>query len=149
MTFAYWENLTDLQRHTIQLLTGASLLEGATNFSDSANPLVGVFPGLARLNVHSHPSMTITVLMAALSTLPVLLAVWAIGRYLKREPDEFIRSLVVTALLWGVALMLVGDAVAGVFMEVYSRTFPLGALNGDVLILSSLTAFLLLLRGYR
>ncbi len=125
MTFAYWENLTDLQRHTIQLLTGASLLEGATNFSDSANPLVGVFPGLARLNVHSHPSMTITVLMAALSTLPVLLAVWAIGRYLKREPDEFIRSLVDNGAALGSGVDAGGRRSCGSLHGGLPRTFRL------------------------
>jgi hypothetical protein len=34
-------------------------------------------------------------------------------------------------------------------MQVYSRTFPLGLLNGDLLIFSTAISFRLLLRAYR
>jgi len=146
------KNLTPLQRRSMQRMSAVLMLTLLTNLSipNLSNPLLDVFPGLSQLIVpHGHSSVLLVGLLAALSVLPVLLAVWVAGRYLTSEPDEFIRALVVRALLWGFAVTMAGNAVAGVFMNVYSRPFPLTVLNADLFFASSLIAFRVVQRSYR
>ena len=145
------KNLTPLQRRTTQLLGTSALLAVLTNFSDRhlVNPVIDVFPWLARL--YGHPGAqpaSLVILVAALSAFPVLLAVWAAARYLKSEPDEFIRALVVRALLWGFAVTMLGDAVVGALMESYAQPFPLGLFNADLFLIATGVAFRLALRTY-
>jgi hypothetical protein len=114
------------------------------------NPLLDLFPGLSRLITHNGQSSALLMgTLSAVALLPVLFAVWVIGRYLKAEPDEFIRALVVRALLWGFAVTMAGDAIIGVFMNFYLRPFPLTLVNADLFWASSMIAFGLVLRGYR
>jgi hypothetical protein len=143
------KNLTPLQRRTTQRMGAALLLTVVTNFSGSraVNPLFDVFPGLSQANV--HPSVFLVGVLAAVSAIPVLFAVWVVGSYLKDEPDEFIRTLVVRALLWGIAFTLAGDAIAGVFMRFYGGPFPIGVFNADLLFVSTGIAFRLIQRSYR
>jgi len=151
------KNLTPLQRRSMRLIGGVLLLTVLTNLStpNLPNLFFDMFPGLAHfvsshLDAHSgHYSVLLVGLLAALSVLPALLAVWVAARYLKAEPDEFIRSLVVRALLWGFAVTMVGDAIAGVLMASYSRPFPISLLNADLFIVSTGIAFRLVLRSYR
>jgi hypothetical protein len=143
---------TPLQRRTIQRLGGALILTVLTNFSTPSlpNPLVDLFPGLSQFRVHDgHPSTLVVGLVSAFSVLPVLLAVWVIYHYLKAEPDEFIRALVIRSLLWGFAVTMTGNALAGVYMNFYSRPFPLTVLNADLFFISTGLAFRLLQRSYR
>jgi hypothetical protein len=146
------KNLTPLQRRSLQRMGAALLLTVVTNLStpNPANPFRELFPGLAQLNPsHAHSSVLLVGLLSALSVLPVLLAVWVAARYLAAEPDEFIRALVVQALLWGFAVTMAGSAIAGVLMNIYSSPFPLTLLNADLFFASSLIAFRILQRSYR
>lgn len=146
------KKLTPLQRRSMQLIGAAMLLTVFTNFSmpNSSNPLFDLFPGLARIVAfHGQSSAVLVGFLSLLSVLPVLLTVWVAARYLTAEPDEFIRALVVRALLWGFAVTMAGNAVAGVFMNVYARPLPLSVLNGDLFFASSGIAFRLLQRSYR
>jgi len=145
------KNLTPLQRRSVQLMGVAIMLTVVTNLStpNLSNPLLDLFPGVAPFIAHHYSSGLLVGLLSALSVLPVLFAVWVAGRYLTAEPDEFIRSLVVRSLLWGFAVTMAGNAVAGVFMNVYSRPFPLSLLNADLFFASSLISFRLLQRSYR
>jgi hypothetical protein len=144
--------MTPLQRRSTQLMGSAILLTVITNLAtpNLPNPLVDIFPAISQLAVHTaHPSPLVVGLLSALSVLPVLLAVWVAAHYLKAEPDEFIRALVVRSLLWGFAVTMAGDAIAGVLMSVYSRPFPLTLLNADLFFISTALAFRLLQRSYR
>jgi hypothetical protein len=146
------KNMTPLQRRATQRMGAALLLTVVTNFSGSraVNPLFDVFPALSQLNVHQeHPSLCVVGVLAAISVIPVLFAVWAAGSYLKDEPDEFIRALVVRALLWGIAVTMAGDAIAGVYMRFYGGPFPMGVFNADLLFISTGIAFRLFQRSYR
>jgi hypothetical protein len=146
------KNMTALQRRSMQRLGGAMLLMVLTNFASSrtTNPLIDLFPVLGRLTVHSpHPSILLVGTLAVLSVLPVLLAVWIVGTYLKAEPDEFVRALIVQAILWGIAVTMAGDAIAGVITISYATPFPIGVLNADLLFASTGIAFRLLQRSYR
>jgi hypothetical protein len=144
--------LTPLQRRSQQRIGAVLLLTVITNlsFRNPSNPLLNFFPGLARLLAHGeHQSIFLVASLAGLSVLPVLFAVWVAARYLSAEPDEFIRALVVRALLWGFAVTMAGDAVAGVLMNVYPGPFPLSLLNADLFFASSLIAFRLIRRSYQ
>jgi hypothetical protein len=145
------KNLTPLQRRSMQLMGGAILLTVITNFTtpNPSNPLVNIFQPLSLLAHNAHPSPLLVGLLSALSVLPVLLAVWVAARYLKGEPDEFIRALVVRSLLWGFAVTMAGDAIAGVLMNVYPQPFPLAVLNADLFFVSTALAFRLLQWSYR
>jgi hypothetical protein len=146
------KNMTPLQRRSTQLMGSAMMLTVVTNLTTPSlpNPLVDIFPGLSQLAAHNaHPSPLLLGVLSALAVLPVLLAVWVAARYLKAEPDEFIRALVVRSLLWGFALTMAGDAIVGVFISVYARPFPLTILNADLFFISTGIAFRLLQRSYR
>jgi hypothetical protein len=146
------KNLTPLQRRSMQRMSAVLMLTVLTNLSTPGlhNPLLDLVPGLQQLLApQGHSSVFLTGLLAGLAVLPVLLAVWVAARYLAAEPDEFIRTLVVRALLWGFAVTMAGNAVAGVFINIYSRPFPLSLLNADLFFASTLIAFRLLQWSYR
>ena len=146
------KNLTPLQRRSMRMMGGALILTVLTNLSTPhlPNPLLDIFPGLSQITAHNGHSPALLVgTLSALSLLPVLLAVWVAARYLKAEPDEFIRALVVRALLWGFAVTMAGDAIAGAYMNFYSTPFPLTVLNADLFFVSTGIAFRILQRSYR
>jgi hypothetical protein len=146
------KNLTPLQRRSIQRMSAVLVLTVVTNLSTPSlpNPFRDLIPGFSQLALaHAHSSVLLIAVLAALSVLPILLAVWVAARYLAAEPDEFIRALVVKALLWGFAVTMVGNAIAGVLMNIYSRPFPLSLLNADLFFASSLIAFRILQRSYQ
>jgi hypothetical protein len=146
------KNLTPLQRRTMGLMSVAIMLTILTNFTIPGlpNPLFDAFPSLARLTAPSGDSPVLLAgVLSLVSLLPILLAVWAAARYLKAEPDEFIRALVVRALLWGFAITMAGNTVAGVLMNIYARPFPLAILNADLFFVSTGFAFRLIQWSYR
>jgi hypothetical protein len=146
------KNMTPLQRRSTQLMGSAIVLTVVTNLTTPGlhNPLVDLFPGLSQLAArNAHPSPLVVGVLSALAVLPVLLAVWVAARYLKAEPDEFIRALVVRALLWGFAVTMAGDAIAGVLINTDPGPFPLTVLNADLFFVSTALAFRLLHRSYR
>lgn len=95
-----------------------------------------------------HTAMWAT-MISMLSVLPVLAMIAIVGRYLASEPDEFIRALATRALLWGVALTMVGDAIAGALLQTYGGHLSLVLLNADLLFVGTGVAFRLLHRSYR
>jgi hypothetical protein len=144
--------MTPLQRRSLQLMGSALIFTVLTNLTtpNLPNPLLDMFPGLSKLIAHNGLSSGLLVgTLSAISVLPVLFAVWVVGRYLKAEPDEFIRALVVRALLWGFAVTMAGDAIIGVLVNFYLRPFPLTLLNADLFWVSTAIAFRLTLRSYR
>jgi hypothetical protein len=145
------KNLTPLQRRSMQKMSAAMVLTILTNFSTPGmpNPFIDVFPNLTRLLAHPEHSPVLAGLFAVLSVLPVLGAVWVTAKYLKAEPDEFIRALVVRALLWGFAVAMTGNAIASVYMNLYSRAFPLTVLNADLFFIAGMVSFRLMQRSYR
>jgi hypothetical protein len=146
------KNLTPLQRRSVQRMSAALLLTVVTNLSTPPlhNPLRNAFTGLGQLMpAYAHSSVFLVGLLAALSVLPVLLAVWVAARYLAAEPDEFIRALVVKALLWGFAVTMAGNAIAGVFMNVYAAPFPLSVFSADLFFASCLISFRILQWSYQ
>ena len=130
-------SLSTLQRQAFRKLSAPIMFTALLNifgryrFGSGEAPLPGV------------------ILLAFLYVLPVAAAVLIIGRYLAAEPDEFVRALVVRALLWGLAITMAGDAVAGVLIQYYATPLPIAMLNVDTLFFSTGIAFRLLQRSYR
>lgn len=146
------KNMTPLQRRSVQRIGVVSLLTVFTNITSTSSPLVHLIPSLSLSHLTSHQAHLTPLFVATLaifSLLPVLLAVWTAANYLKAEPDEFVRALVIRALLWGLAVTMAGDAIAGVFMTLDARPFPIAVLNSDLLLASTGIAFRLLQRSYR
>jgi hypothetical protein len=52
-------------------------------------------------------------------------------------------------LLWGFAITMAGNTVAGVLMNIYARPFPLAILNADLFFVSTGFAFRLIQWSYR
>lgn len=148
--FSRCKHLTPLQRKTLLFMSGAMMLTVLTNFSDrhTVNPLKDIFPALAQLQA-GHPSPLLATILSGVAVIPVLLAVWAAARYLKSEPDEFIRVVVIKALLWGFAVTMAGDAIVGALITAYGRPFPLSVLNADLFFASTGIAFRVVQWSYR
>ncbi len=144
------KNLTALQRRSIQRTAGVLLLTVITNlfFPRVPNPLLDVFPGLGSFLARQHASWGLAGILSALSLLPVVLAVWIAAAYVKAEPDEFVRMLLVRALLWGFTVTMAGDAILGVLNMLYVRPFPGSLLNADLFIVGTVVAFRVLRWGY-
>jgi hypothetical protein len=148
--FACRKNLTTLQRRTIQRVSGVLCLTLIANVSGAgvSNPALNLFPALR--GVIAHPSPGLAVALSALALLPIVLAVWIAASYLKAEPDEFVRMLVVRALLWGFAVTMAGDAILGVVSTLYpGGPLPISVLNADLFIISTGIAFRWLRWSYR
>ena len=129
-------HMTGLQRRSMQQLSG----------------VMAVTAGLTLLGrdwVRVGHTATWAAAISALSVLPVLAMIGIVGRYLAAEPDEFIRALATRALLWGVAVTMVGDAVAGALLQMYGGHLPLVVLNADLLFVGTGGAFRLLQWSYR
>ena len=145
------KDLTGLQRRSAQRMGSVLLLTVTTNISNPRlpNALLDVFPRFREVLVRQQASVGYAAALSLLSLLPIVLAIWIAANYLKRESDEFIRTLVVRALLWGFTITMAGDAILGVFKVVYSRPFPIALLNADLFFASALIAFRVLRRGYQ
>lgn len=69
---------------------------------------------------HAPPAAPLLYLAAILPALPLLVVIWAIGRYLVEEADEYQRALHVQSVLWGAGVTLALATVWG-FLEMYAR----------------------------
>lgn len=71
-------------------------------------------------------------LLAVSPALPVAAMMVIVGRYVARETDEFIRTLVTQAVLWAVGFTLILDIVMGAlaqFMPQMGRLLPLVSID--------------------
>ena len=91
-----------------------------------------------------HPACLLAYVLAILPAIPIMAVIGIVALYVTEEQDEFQRSLLVRALLWGIGLTLAATTAWG-FLEVFSLAphldlylvFPLfcvfaGAANGVV-----------------
>ena len=138
------QEMTALQRRSFRLVSAAMLFEIFTNFltPKSAHSFLYAVPVISELAVvPGHTAVWKVIVVAALQLLPVLVAVAVAAHYLANEPDEFIRSVVTRALLWGIACTMVAGSLAGVIMMATNRPFPVGMINADVFFLATLISF--------
>jgi hypothetical protein len=144
------KDLTPLQRRSIGKVSMVLFLTVAANVTLKGGPdsLLGRLPGLGHFFTQSPPSAVLASLLSVIALLPIVLAVWVAGSYLKAEPDEFVRMLLTRALLWGFAVTMAGDAILGVLTMLYGRPFPISLLNADLFIVTTGIAFRLLRWSY-
>ncbi len=93
-----------------------------------------------------HPSRATVYLLAILPGIPVALMMAQAGRYLARESDEFVRLIVMQALLWGFGITLVADVVmGGLFAEIPAMGRLLPLLSIDLFCCAAIVALRVLL----
>jgi hypothetical protein len=78
--------------------------------------------------------------IAVLATLPIVGTLIVIARYLARETDEYLRSLVVTAILWGFGVVMITDTLLGSLVEHHSMDIPFGLFNMDIFVVTAMIA---------
>jgi hypothetical protein len=64
-----------------------------------------------------HPSTFIVALFAVVPAILVVAVIAAVGRYLARENDEFVRTLVIVSMLWSFGVIMVFDTILGVVLR--------------------------------
>ena len=65
------------------------------------------------------PSGALLYVLAVLPALPVLAVIWAMGRFIVEETDEYLRARQIEAILWATGLTLAACTVWG-FLESYA-----------------------------
>lgn len=70
-----------------------------------------------------HPTGAVTYLLATLPSLPIVVSLVIVGRYLGEEKDEFQRHLLVQAMLWAIGGTLAVTSVWG-FLELFVVGVP-------------------------
>lgn len=145
------KNLTSLQRRSMGRVGGVLILTVITNLASphASNPLLDLFPNLGHFLEQHHTSLGVVGVLSAVSLLPIVLAVWIAATYLREEPDEFVRMLLVRSLLCGFTVTMAADAMLGVLTMLYARPFPISLLNADLFICGTGIAFRVLQRSYR
>jgi len=112
--------ISPLQRRSIRVFGACLVLVAVTE-------LIWV-DGFAK----NKPRIAITALFAALPAILVAAMIVNIGRYLARETDEFIRTLVVVSMLWSFGIIMVVDTVLGVLFRSSAGLHILPMLNIDL-----------------
>jgi hypothetical protein len=119
------QHLSPLQRRYLRLF-GANLL------------LTAVLVLIAQHRYeHAHTSMVLTYVLAALAAIPVIAVIAVVGRYLARETDEFVRMMVVQALLWGLGVTFVADTFLGCLFAYPSLYTLIPPLNLDLFVVTA------------
>jgi hypothetical protein len=95
---------------------------------------------------HALFSKSILHLIELLPAIPVAAMIFIVGRYLRRETDEFVRMLVTQSLLWGLGVTMIGDIVFGVIFEDGSAHGISQIYNIDVFCITALAALVIQLR---
>ena len=144
--------MTPLQRRTLLWVSVVMFLTVAANLfikASPTDPLMEWAPFLSALVIRpGHASLWAMVVVMVVTVFPVLLAMFVAVRYLAQEPDEFIRSMVLQALLWGMACTMAADAIASVIMAADGSAFPMGLINADVFVFAALLSFRLVTWRY-
>jgi hypothetical protein len=144
------KNYTPLQRRSIGRVSAVLLLTVAANLflRRGSGSFLNRIPALGAYLAQTPPSAGLAAVLSFIALLPIVLAVWVAGSYLKAEPDEFVRMLLTRALLWGFAVTMAGDAILGVLTMLYSHPFPISLVNADLFIATTGIAFRLLRWSY-
>jgi hypothetical protein len=85
----------------------------------------------------ARASMLLTYVLATLAAIPVIVVIAVVGRYMARETDEFVRMMVVQALLWGLGVTFVADTFLGCLFAYPSIYTLIPPLNLDLFVVSA------------
>src|SRR6185437_3475083 len=101
-----------------------------------------------------HLSNTWLPVLSVLTAVPFVAMMLMIPRYLRQEKDEFMRTLMLRAMLWGFAVPMVVDTVWGFLWGVWPThalrpmLSMMPMLNIDLFCVAALLAFYLQRRSY-
>ncbi len=130
------ENFSPLQRRFTELFA-FTLIATAVLFGANISFREGHLGG-------GHPARSLGYALSALPVIPFLAMMALIPRYFAQEKDEFVRVLVIRALLWGFAVPLVIDTVWG-FLWPLNPVVPM--MNVDLFCITAMIA--LRVQGWR
>jgi|HubBroStandDraft_5_1064220.scaffolds.fasta_scaffold1003479_1 hypothetical protein len=125
------QNLSPLQRRTMSI-TGSSFgICAALSMS------------LHQVPLHHFAAVTYGVI-ALIGATPIIMTIIALGQYLVRETDEYVRSVVVQSLLWGFGLVMILDTVLGYLIAFASMDSihlrSLGVFNLEIFVITAAIA---------
>jgi hypothetical protein len=123
--FACNRNFNAFQRRSMQLIGAMMCCSVALGVS---------FHGVGR----NHFSTGTYFGIAALATVPIIGTMIVIARYLAGEKDEYLRNLVVRAILWGLGMVMVADTFLGYVVEYHSFHLSYLTLNMDIFVVTSI-----------
>jgi quinol-cytochrome oxidoreductase complex cytochrome b subunit len=89
------------------------------------------------------------VVLFLLPAVPFLTMMFLIPYYLRQEKDEFVRTLVIRALLWGFGLPMVVDTIWGFLWKVAPPDPSMPMMNVDLFCIAALFALAIQVRRYR
>lgn len=95
---------------------------------------------------HAAAPKPLLQLIELLPTIPVTAMIFVVGRYLRRETDEFVRMLVVQSLLWALGVTMIANIVFGVVFGGFSDHGIVQIYDIDVFCLSGMAALAIQLR---
>jgi hypothetical protein len=80
-----------------------------------------VFLFIAKWSIHHlHPTGLVVYLLAVLPALPLIGSFAIVGLYIAEERDEFVRSIIVQSMLWGLGGALSASTIWG-FLEDFAN----------------------------
>lgn len=133
MLFCRRKQLTSLQRNTMLCFSVGLLI------------VVGLSMVSRYVMNSGFAGRGITYLLAFVSVVPLVFIILVIARYLSRETDEFIRMLVIQALLCGFGTTMVADTFGGFLAQRGFFEVPLQIFNIDLFCISAMITFRILL----
>jgi hypothetical protein len=137
------KKLNPLQRR-FAMLFSATLLATALLFMLHASFREGHLGFTA--GAYSRP---LGYLLSVLPVVPFLAMMFLIPRYLGQEKDEFVRTLVLRALLYGFAVPMVVDTVVGFSWKAAPFAHAMPMFNVDLFCVTALIALTTQLRSYQ
>ena len=80
-----------------------------------------VFLFIAKWSIHHlHPTGLVVYLLAVLPALPLIGSFAIVGLYIAEERDEFVRSIIIQSMLWGLGGALSASTIWG-FLEDFAN----------------------------
>ena len=125
---AIHRHLSPLQRRTMALI-GCSLAICAS-----------LSLSLHEIPLHHFAPATYA-FVALIGAAPIIVTVVVVARYLQKETDEYLRSVVVQSILWGSGLIMVVDTLLG-YLVAFASMPPihlrsLGVFNLEIFIVTA------------
>jgi hypothetical protein len=108
---------------------------------------VAVSAGFPAISSARDFSETAHLIINLFAILPIVGTLFVIARYLAGERDEYLRSLVVRAVLWGFGVVMVCDTLTGALIEYHPNHLPFGLLNMDLFVVTGMISLRLQLSG--
>lgn len=125
------KHLSSLQRSTVAGIAATMAISSSLSLEFHAIP-------------SNHFASITYLVIATLGAVPIIVTMFLIGRYLLRETDEYIRSVVIQSLLWGFGLVVVADTILG-YMIAFESVLPihlrtLGIFNMEIFVIATAVA---------